>query len=259
VIWRCDNDNCKFKDKLHSIKRVHLDKKRSKYCNEDIQICRSCQFSGINNPRFGDNRKWEDFMGLKKANEMKNLYSNKIKGELNPSKRDTVKQKKGQMVINYNNVFDYVKKYGYKLDEIDGNNKNSTLSLICENNHKINIRYSSFKRGHRCRICHYESIKISINELESFKKYSKIVRSKTRAVFRKYKELIDPNNLTIDSKKYHIDHIYSVSDGYKNNIDHNIISSYINLRVISSIDNFKKGQKSEIIKEELIRRYEYIK
>lgn len=258
VIWKCDNLNCKYLNKLHSIKRVHLNKERSKYCNDDIQICRSCQFSGVNNPRFGDNRKWEDFMGVEKANEMKLFYSKKYKGDLNPSKRDIVKQKKGQIIINYDNVFDYVKKYGYELNKISGDNKNSNLSLTCINNHKIDIRYSSLKRGHRCRFCYYESIKISPSELDSFRKYSKIVRSRTRTIFRKYKELIDPDNLTIDSKKYHIDHIYSISDGYKNNIDPNIISSYVNLRVIGSIDNLKKGQKSEIIKEELIRRYESI-
>lgn len=254
VIWKCDNQNCKYKNKIHCIKRVHLNKKRSKYCNEDIQICRSCQFDGINNPRFGDNRKWEDFMGLEKANNMKSIYSNKIKGDLNPSKKDIVKQKKGQTIINYDNISNYVSKYGYILDKIEGNNKKSILSLICINNHQIDIRYSSFKKGHRCKFCYYDSLMISPNELDTFRKYSNLVRSKTRTVFRKFKELIDPNNLN-ESKNYHIDHIYSIADGYKNNIDPIIVSSYVNLRVISKIENLKKGQKSEIDKEELIRRY----
>jgi hypothetical protein len=256
VIWKCDNINCKHKNKIHSIQRSHLNRNKSKLCNENIQICRSCQFSGINNPRFGDNRKWEDFMGVEKANEMKVFYSNKFKGNSNPSKKDVIKQKKGQIIINYDNVFNYVKKYGFKLNKIDGKDKNSILSLTCMNNHKIDIRYSSFRSGHRCKFCYYESMMISPNELDSFRKYSNIVRSRTRTIFRKYKELIDPNNLTIDSKKYHIDHIYSISDGYKNNIDPLIISSYVNLRVIGSIENLKKGKKSEIIKDELIIKYQ---
>ena len=66
VIWKCDNKDCKYPDKVHSIQRCHLNKNRSAFCNEEIQICHPCQFTGKGNPRFGDRRGWDDFMEKEK-------------------------------------------------------------------------------------------------------------------------------------------------------------------------------------------------
>lgn len=255
VIWRCDNVNCKNPEKIHSIQRCHLNKKRSKFCNEDIQICHPCQFTGKGNPRYGDNRRWEDIMGKERSDLMKIRYRKNFTND-NPSKKEDVKIKKGQMLINFDNVSKYVNQYGFILNSIIGDNKLAKLSLICPNRHKLNIDYESFKRGHRCKYCYYESIMLPIEDIEKFVKYSKIVRYRTRSTFIKYRLLIDPENLKADSKNYHIDHIYSVADGFRNNIDPMIISSYINLKVIKKSENLKKGQRSTITKEELYRLYE---
>lgn len=54
---------------------------------------------------------------------------------------------------------------------------------------------------------------------------------------------IDPNKLR--GKDWHVDHIFSVFDGWINNIPINIISDISNLRLITSAQNLKKYRKSE--------------
>jgi hypothetical protein len=257
VIWMCDNKNCKYPNKIHSIQRHHLNKKRSSLCCEDVQICHACQFTGKGNPRYGDNRTWDDIMGTNKSNEIKKKYRENFRKN-NPSKLEHIKIKKKQIVINFDNVSKFIDRYGYVLNKIDGDNKQAILNLTCDRNHHFDIKYHSFKRGHRCKLCYYDSIRINPMEIDIFEKYSKSVRYKVRTTFRKYKNQIDPNDLKLNTKEYHIDHIYSIIDGFKNNIDPSIISSFINLRVISKEENLKKGSNSDITLEDLLDRYHSI-
>lgn len=252
VIWKCDKKSCKTPDKLHSISRCHLNKDRSDLCNEEIQICHPCQFTGKGNPRYGDNRTWDDIMGKEKSEQTKKTYRENFIIN-NPSKRPEVKIKKGQMVINFENVSKYVTRYGYNLNNIDGENKFCKLYLTCNSGHFFEIRYVSFQTGHRCQQCYFDSIKIDESDVKKFEKYMKIVRYKTRTTFRRFKQIIDPNNLK--GTGYHIDHIYSVLDGFKNNVDPNIISSHVNLRVIPEIENLKKGSKSEMTLDLLLEKF----
>lgn len=53
---------------------------------------------------------------------------------------------------------------------------------------------------------------------------------------------------------YHLDHIFSVNDGWLNNVPVHIISHISNLRIISATNNRIKYQKSDITLEELYRR-----
>jgi len=259
VIWKCDNSKCKFPNKLHSISRYHLNINRSKNMHEDLQICRSCQTSGDKNPKYGDNRTWCELMGLERSKKMKNIYREKFTGNKNPSKKDEVKIKKNQIIINFNNLYEFAKNKGFKLNLLFGENKNAKLNLTCTNNHTFDINYHSLHRGQGCKFCYYESLKIDSKDIEKFEKYSKKIRYSVRTTFRKYSDLIDPGNLkNTDKENYHIDHIYSIYDGFKNNIDPNIISSYINLKVIKKSENLSKGKRSEMTKEELLERYSKI-
>jgi hypothetical protein len=88
VVYKCDSENCKTPDKIYSINRQHLSHKRSKTVNEDIQICRSCQTCGKNNPRWGDNRTWDELYGLEKSNMLKSQRRVSFSGENNPSCND---------------------------------------------------------------------------------------------------------------------------------------------------------------------------
>jgi hypothetical protein len=257
VVYKCDSNSCKNSEKLFSLNRQHLNENRSKTVNEKIQICRSCQMSGDKNPKFGDNRSWLDSYGEEKTLEMKNNLKIRSLGDKNPSKDENVKIKKNQIIINYKNVSEHIDSLNLKLNSIDGDNKFASLNISCNKGHEFNILWSSLKnRKNICRYCYYDSIRIPFDVIEKFEKYSRTVRSLTRFTFNKNKDLIDIEGLKkLDSEKYHIDHIYSISDGFLNNVDPKIIASVHNLRVISKSQNLKKGKISEQSLSELLDKF----
>lgn len=71
--------------------------------------------------------------------------------------------------------------------------------------------------------------------------------------YERYKHILDPNGLR--GKQYHVDHIYSVTDGFLNDVPINIISDISNLRMLSDKDNYKKHQSSHKTLEELYEDY----
>lgn len=54
------------------------------------------------------------------------------------------------------------------------------------------------------------------------------------------------------SREYHLDHIYSIFEGFKNNIPAEIISHHKNLRIVPFSENCQKGRRSEKSLNELI-------
>ena len=253
VVYKCDCKTCKNPNKIFSIDRNHLSEKRSKTVNEKVQICRSCQTTGDKNPRFGDDRKWEEIMGKEKSKNLKKVFSEKFKGNKNPSKNDSVKKKKNQIIINFENVENYVKGLQYSLLDVRGDNKFAILTLKCANNHIFKIKWANLPKNNKCKYCYYESIRIPLYQIVEFNEYSKKIRYLTRSNFLKYKKQISGYELKeIDSKNYHIDHIYSISDGFINKISPEVISSHHNLRVIGKIDNLEKGKKSDITLDKLM-------
>jgi hypothetical protein len=51
--------------------------------------------------------------------------------------------------------------------------------------------------------------------------------------------------------EYHLDHKYSISEGFKNKVSPNIIGSVYNLEFLLSTDNVRKGTKCSITLEKL--------
>lgn len=262
VIWLCDDKNCKTPSKKHSISACHLIKQKM---NKNLQICRNCQCSGSGNGRFGDNRKWEDILGNERSNKLKQKYSEKFKGEKNPSKSDDVKSKKGQTIINQETLKTKIIEKNFELIEIiklDG--KKTSFIVKCNNNHLSKKIYSNFFNKNRkfiCPKCFYASIgfDLSDEEIKNFQKYSKIVRLLTRKEYRKNKQIINPNNFKINNEDFHIDHRFSIYEGFKFNIEPQVISFHGNLQVISAKENLQKGIKSSISINELFDIYNQTK
>lgn len=63
-------------------------------------------------------------------------------------------------------------------------------------------------------------------------------------IYRKIKSEINVNNVERKRNKYHLDHIYSVRDGFINNIPSNLISHPSNLRMLLEHDNISKSSAS---------------
>lgn len=60
--------------------------------------------------------------------------------------------------------------------------------------------------------------------------------------YNKFKHIIDPEGKR--GKHWHVDHIYSVTDGFLNEVPINIISDISNLRLISDKENYAKSKSS---------------
>lgn len=261
VIWVCDDINCRTPKKLHSIQAFHLRKDKMSY---ETQICRSCQCSGIGNGRYGDRRKWSDFHDQESLNDLKLKYSEKWRGDRNPSKIDVVKRKKNQVIIDTKYLNELCMMFNFNLIEIfkiDG--KHSEFLVKCRNGHHSKKRYSSFSKKNkkwRCSHCFYDSIghsSIGEDTLE-FIRYRNKVRSLTAKNYRKYREVINPNEYNLSRTEYHLDHKYSIYEGYKNNVDVRVISSKENLEVIHSHENLKKQTNCSITLDELLLKTKYL-
>jgi hypothetical protein len=85
------------------------------------------------------------------------------------------------------------------------------------------------------------------------KQYTASVRHHTNLVYEIHKDKIDP--LGLRSMDLVLDHVYSVFDGFKNNVPIDVICHWTNLKLISKRDNSSKGPKSTRSLEELYESY----
>ena len=261
VIWVCDNKNCKYTNKKHIISACHLTK--SKMCY-DLQICRPCQCSGDGNGRFNDHRTWDEIYGQDKSFDMKKHMSKKWIGDLNPSKKDYVKIKKNQPIIDKDFIKKIVNEKNFILIDVDIlNGKYSRFIIRCDKGHEIQKKYLNFVRKDKkfiCEKCFYDSISMNLTdeEIKEIEKYKKQIRSLTAKNYRLYKDIINPNNLKISKNDHHIDHKFSIYEGFKNNVDTKIISAKENLQVIPSKENLSKQGKCSISLDQLLSLTNYL-
>lgn len=85
------------------------------------------------------------------------------------------------------------------------------------------------------------------------KQYTAAVRHLTNIIYDEYKDIIDPNNLR--SMDWVLDHVYSIYDGFVNEVPLDVICHWTNLELISKSDNSSKGPKSNKTLEELYEGY----
>lgn len=95
----------------------------------------------------------------------------------------------------------------------------------------------------------------NIDEYKDYQAYVRLARSKTNQTYNKYKKEINPNNRNIGKKTNHIDHIFSVYEGFRENVPIEIISSKENLQILEAKENWKKNKKCDITKHELMEKY----
>ena len=261
VIWTCDSEKCRTPNQLHSINAGHLIKQKM---NFNIQICRPCQVSGEGNGRFGDRRKWSDFFDEDELISLKNRYSEKWRGKNNPSLRDDVKIKKNQNIIDETFLKKVVEEKNFKLiDILSLNGKKSKIKVECINNHISEKTYTNFRAKNKkfiCERCYYDSIQLSMTEeeLQKYRYYNKMVRAITARTYRQYTNEINPMNLKLSRGEYHLDHKFSISEGYKLNIPPQIIGSKENLEIITEKENCSKQHRCSISYDELIEKTQYL-
>jgi len=162
-------------------------------------------------------------------------------------------------IVKYDSFKFLLEKEGYtvittKKDfELHSHPSSVLVNVVCPKGHDHNVTWNNFKTNkRRCRKC-YESIK-SISSQENFKLYKHVVKKYTEKNYNKNYNKINPLNLK-RCRKYHLDHKYSIVEGYKNNIPPYIIGNYINLQIITGTNNNKKYTSCSISKEYLLNEY----
>lgn len=93
--------------------------------------------------------------------------------------------------------------------------------------------------------------------INEYLNYKKITVNRTMTIFRNNEDIINPEKLKRGKKEYHIDHLFSIKQGFLENIPVEIISHPCNLHMIFYIDNLKKQDNCWISKEELLNNIIY--
>ena len=166
-------------------------------------------------------------------------------------------KKKGRRGIDIEYIQDYALKFGYRLLSIKYIVARDLLKFVCDEGHNISISWGNFRKGHRCKYC-WSQRRVKYNnstERDNYHSYKEYVDRLTNVNFCKYYYYINPNKFERAYEKYHLDHIYSISEGFKNNINPKIIANPYNLQMLWWKDNICKNGTSDVTKEELTKGY----
>ncbi len=162
-------------------------------------------------------------------------------------------------------VIKYIEDVGYKYLSGKYINSRSKLKVRCLLDHEYKVNWSDFNQGRRCPICavidatgpnspvwNHEYSKQDRFDFETYRAY---VKQLTNYNYKKYYYLINPSNLKREFYGFHVDHIYSVENGFRNKLNAKVISSPVNLRMLWHSDNYRKKNNSEIILNQLYDLY----
>jgi hypothetical protein len=138
-------------------------------------------------------------------------------------------------------------KYDYSLADYISNTTNVKIKCLIHGIFKQSP--SVHLAGFGCKIC--SGYKSEIAKQTEFSIYKQQVWSYTNKSYRRYKSTINPAAIE-RSKEFHLDHKFSIIDGYNNNILPSIIGHYKNLQILSAKDNRLKWDTSCITLKELL-------
>jgi hypothetical protein len=151
----------------------------------------------------------------------------------------------GQLKIKAHCMEKYGTEYFYQTTEFKEKYKKTMLNKYGVDNYSKSEEFKSFLLNSGLK--HDESTKTKL-EL-----YRRECHRYTGYSYTKYKN--DLEKTYPRGNSYHVDHIYSISEGFKNGIDPKIIGSIVNLQVIPSIINIKKQGDCWIELESLFELY----
>ena len=169
------------------------------------------------------------------------------------------------------NIVDIRNSFGqekYELLEKKYVNAHTKMGCKCPDGHVYKVTWNNWQQGKRCPRCedinfskrfsgnnswHWKDY--SDKELQEFNNYKNEVWRLSERNYKKFNKIINPLNLLRGRKKYHLDHIYSIFDGFCNNIPANIISHVDNLQMLLERDNISKSSRSDMSIKDLYSNY----
>lgn len=160
--------------------------------------------------------------------------------------------------LSKDDVNNLLEKFKYRTDDII-EYKTIDYSFICDKNHKFNTSISKLQKGMECFECSYitrnntlihRGYRIDPSLKSDFQTYTQKVWKHTNSNIKKY----NLENIHLRSQDYHVDHIYSIAQGFKNNIPIYLISNINNLRILDASINKQKQTRCDIDIETLLKR-----
>jgi len=139
-------------------------------------------------------------------------------------------------------------------------NGSAKLKFRCDKGHIFYPSWNNFKRGTRCPRCAYDERTIHDGiSAQNLYSYKVCVNRLSNVNFTTYYETINPYKLKRSFTEHHLDHIYTVIDGFNNRILPQIIANPFNLQMLPAFANVSKNGRSDMTKEELFEKYDEFK
>lgn len=160
--------------------------------------------------------------------------------------RRNKKTKSLEKFINEANII-HKDKYDYSQAKYLKNNEK--INILCPSHGLFRQTPSVHLKGFGCNFCSGYQTEKSIES--EYNLYKKLVWSETNKSYRKHKSLINPQNIE-RSRRFHLDHKFSIHDGFKSGILPSIIGHYHNLEILPASKNREKWSGSSINLEELL-------
>lgn len=226
---------------------------------ENVPKCLECQKT----TKYRDiHTGYSKFCSAKCSYNSNHTYENWVKSykENNPTSENILKKRKETILKNYDSYEEYLKiktelhknnflkKHGVAFIFLLEDFKIKRKSILKEKYGDEN--WNNKEKTKNTRISNGNQID-DFNVL-NFKDYKKVSTNRTTLIFRHNEHLINPENLLRGLKSYHIDHRFSIKQGFLNNIPLEIITHPFNLKMIWYKDNLTKQDKCEITLEELL-------
>lgn len=244
----------------NNLEKIEFKRKVYHYINDttEIPLCIVCKDS-VKYKRLKDgyqsycSQKCQYLCEISKDNWLKSWKNNNSNNEHIVNRNKTILEKYGdsnsyKKIINNKKVENSLKKYGVEYvmqTELYKENRKKSL-----NEKYGSDTYNNPNKTRETRINNGTQINDEI--INSFIEYKKCANNITLTIYRNNKKYINPNNLKRGIKSYHLDHKYSIKQGFLNNLPIEIITHPCNLHLIEHKENLKKQDNCWITKEELL-------
>tara|TARA_R110002153_G_scaffold273955_1_gene446218 strand:+ start:94 stop:804 length:711 start_codon:yes stop_codon:yes gene_type:complete len=137
-------------------------------------------------------------------------------------------------------------------------NAYTKVDVVCEKHSNFSVTPNDLLSGHGCIKCGVDRMlehKIQTGQI----RHPDLIpeRDQYKLDVWRYTERSYKKHMITEKRDRHnhLDHVYSINDGFNNNVPPEIIGSIMNLRVISGQSNRSKSNKSDITLDELMELY----
>jgi|ADurb_Leu_01_Slu_FD_contig_123_10489_length_6204_multi_3_in_0_out_2_4 hypothetical protein len=131
-----------------------------------------------------------------------------------------------------------------RICHLENKDGNGCCFLFCSNECKVSSNF------------YHANKRIDPDLLEKYKAYVKKVYTETDRSIKLHGEKIESLSLRGRKFGYQLDHMYSIHEGFNNSIDPKIVGHWKNLKIITSLENIRKFNKSTLTLNELLRKME---